>query len=147
MIWLLPFLIPWNSDPYLIEMGGVSSPVAAYPIELHERPGERMMMMTVGDFIRAKQRIESSPEFCSSAINSAVSECERVSNQIQKQAQQDVLKTRVDQQALINSLNSQLKLKSQNILELERSSKAWKWVAIGVGAVTVGATTAILATR
>ena len=95
MIWLLPFLIPWNSDPYLISMGGLSSPVAAYPIELHERPGERMMMMTVGDFIRAKQRIESSPEFCSSAINSAVSECERVSNQIQKQAQQYILPQRL----------------------------------------------------
>ena len=142
MIWLLPFLIPWSSDPYSIDMGS-GRPVIGYPIELTERPNERMMMMSVTDFIRAKQKIEGSPDFCRSAIDSAVKECERGSIEAQREALADAETTKVNQEALIKSLQSQLTESEVKLTESQESTKVWQWVSVGVGAAALG-TTAVL---
>tara|TARA_R100000278_G_scaffold122338_1_gene108238 strand:+ start:1142 stop:1579 length:438 start_codon:yes stop_codon:yes gene_type:complete len=142
MIWLLPFLIPWSSDSYTIDMGS-SRPVVGFPIELTERPNERMMMMSVGDFIRAKQKIEGSPDFCRSAIDSAVGECERGSIEAQREALADAETTKVNQEALIKTLQSQLTDTQIELSTSQESTKVWQWVSVGVGAAALS-TTAIL---
>ncbi|QDP59392.1 MAG: hypothetical protein Unbinned2299contig1001_9 [Prokaryotic dsDNA virus sp.] len=142
MIWLLPFLIPWSSDSYSIDMGS-GRPVVGFPIELTERPNERMMMMSVGDFIRAKQKIEGSPDFCRSAINSAVGECERGSIEAQREALADAEATRVNQEALIKTLQSQLTDTQIELSTSQENTKVWQWVSVGVGAAALS-TTAIL---
>tara|TARA_R100001015_G_C4599820_1_gene154830 strand:+ start:673 stop:1101 length:429 start_codon:yes stop_codon:yes gene_type:complete len=96
-----------------------------------------LMAVTPGDWILMKGLIESNDGECKAIINDGIAICKH-----QLDVCHDTCGSVPDyQKTLIKTLQLELQDKRQDLKIVKYKSKAWKYVAIGLGSVAIGATT------
>ena len=99
--------------------------------------GMDLMAVTPGDWILMKGLIESNDGECKAIINDGIAICKH-----QLDVCHDTCGSVPDyQKTLIKTLQLELEDKRQDLKIVKYKSKAWKYVAIGLGSVAIGATT------
>ena len=99
--------------------------------------GMDLMAVTPGDWILMKGIIESNDGECKAIINDGIAICKH-----QLDVCHDTCGSVPDyQKTLIKTLQLELEDKRQDLKIVKYKSKAWKYVAIGLGSVAIGATT------
>jgi len=96
-----------------------------------------LMAVTPGDWILMKGLIESNDGECKAIINDGIAICKH-----QLDVCHDTCGSIPDyQKTLIKTLQLNLADSRQEIKIVKYQSKAWKYIAIGLGSVAIGATT------
>ena len=139
LIWLIPWTLSVGANE--IWMGRNEEKVVAELIELQGSP---FMAMPVREFVRVKRKAESAHGYCESAVDAAAQTAhEECLNQIEEAVNLEKA-SRVEDRRVIEAL--ELALEREQLLRVEHEAfgNTMTWVSVGVGAVAVGTTLALI---
>ena len=140
---LLVWLIPWTLSVQANEiwMGRNEPKVAAELIELQ---GSAFMAMPVREFGRVKRKAEGATGYCESAVEAAAKTAhEECLTQISEAVNLEK-SSRVEDRRTIEALELALEREQLLRVEPEAFGNTMSWVTMGVGAVSVGTTLALI---
>lgn len=139
LIWLIPWTLSVGANE--IWMGRNEEKVVAELIELQ---GRAFMAMPVREFVRVKRKAESAHGYCESAVDAAAQTAhEECLTQIEEAVNLEKA-SRVEDRRTIEALK--LALEREQILRADHEAfgSTMAWVSVGVGAVAVGTTLALI---
>ena len=139
LIWLIPWTLSVGANE--IWMGRHEPKVVAELIELQGSP---FMAMPVREFVRVKRKAESAHGYCESAVDAAAQTAhEECLIQIEEAVNLEKA-SRVEDRRVIEAL--ELALEREQLLRVEHEAfgNTMTWVSVGVGAVAVGTTLALI---
>jgi hypothetical protein len=139
LIWLIPWTLSVGANE--IWMGRNEPKVVAELIELQGSP---FMAMPVREFVRVKRKAESAHGYCESAVDAAAQTAhEECLTQIEEAVNLEKA-SRVEDRRVIEAL--ELALEREQLLRVEHEAfgNTMTWVSVGVGAVAVGTTLALI---
>jgi len=139
LIWLIPWTLSVGANE--IWMGRNEPKVVAELIELQGSP---FMAMPVREFVRVKRKAESAHGYCESAVDAAAQTAhEECLIQIEEAVNLEKA-SRVEDRRVIEAL--ELALEREQLLRVEHEAfgNTMTWVSVGVGAVAVGTTLALI---
>lgn len=139
LIWLIPWTLSVGANE--IWMGRNEPKVVAELIELQGSP---FMAMPVREFVRVKRKAESAHGYCESAVDAAAQTAhEECLTQIEEAVNLEKA-SRVEDRRVIEAL--ELALEREQLLRVEHEAfgDTMTWVSVGVGAVAVGTTLALI---
>jgi len=139
LIWLIPWTLSVGANE--IWMGRNEEKVVAELIELE---GRAFMAMPVREFVRVKRKAESATGYCESAVDAAAKTAhEECLTQIDEAVNLEKA-SKVEDRRTIEALK--LALEREQLLRADHESfgNTMTWVSVGVGAVAVGTTLALI---
>jgi len=139
LIWLIPWTLSVGANE--IWMGRNEPKVVAELIELQ---GRAFMAMPVREFVRVKRKAESATGYCESAVDAAAKTAhEECLTQIDEAVNLEKA-SRVEDRRTIEAIK--IALEREQILRADHESfgNTMTWVSVGVGAVAVGTTLALI---
>jgi len=142
LIWLIPWTLSVGANE--IWMGRNEEKVVAELIELQ---GRAFMAMPVREFVRVKRKAESATGYCESAVDAAAQTAhEECLTQIEEAVNLEKA-SRVEDRRTIEALK--LALEREQILRADHEAfgNTMTWVTVGVGAVAVGTSLALIVSR
>jgi len=142
---LLAMLLPWAPmlPAHQIWMGDSLEPIVAERIE---EPNRVMMAVSVYDFVRLKHRAESASGNCSDAISEAVGACQSTAHDVLQLTHNEATETQADQVRVIEALRVMVDAEKAQRKKAEGDNEVLRWVAVGAGAVALGAVTTLAVT-
>lgn len=139
LIWLIPWTLSVGANE--IWMGRNEPKVVAELIELQGNP---FMAMPVREFVRVKRKAESAHGYCESAVDAAAQTAhEECLIQIEEAVNLEKA-SKVEDRRTIEALKLALEREQLLRVEHEAFGNTMTWVSVGVGAVAVGTTLALI---
>jgi len=139
LIWLIPWTLSVGANE--IWMGRNEPKVVAELIELQGSP---FMAMPVREFVRVKRKAESAHGYCESAVDAAAQTAhEECLTQIDEAVNLEKA-SKVEDRRTIEALKLALEREQLLRVEHEAFGNTMTWVSVGVGAVAVGTTLALI---